>query len=99
MGASLWRARIDVRRARVMFAGWIARQAVSASPAVAKRRSRLRSSARSRNRSIPLGHFSPVASASDGAARSSLSETRTAAVVPSNGSRPESDLNATAPTA
>ena len=70
--------RVEVRRWRVMLAGWIARQAVNASCAVeaVAPRSRARGIARSR----PA--ISPVASASDGAARSSFRDTSTA-VVPS----------------
>lgn len=88
-----------VAAARAMLRGCVARHASSAAIAVLKRLSRLRSSARSRNRSTAAGHFSPVTCSREGAVRSSFNETNTAAVVPSNGSRPESARNATAPTA
>jgi len=51
------------------------------------------------NRSIDAGHSSPVVCASVGASRSSLSAMSVSAFEPSNGSRPVSARNATAPSA
>ena len=73
------------------------RQASSASIAEPKRFSRSRAMIFARYFSISFGQVSPVVCASDGGSRSSFSAMSVSAFEPSNGRRPVSARNATAP--